>query len=376
MSSIIDLIDNHQIKIDYSNTKEEIDLQINGLIEYFYEYLLNFLKAKQLNKHYIRQEIIRSLCKNNKYPYSLFNFEPEGEKEANQYKFVKSIPQTEQRSKEWYNERALMLTASELSTAFNDNPYKTQNNYIIDKIIPQPRMNNRFCDHGIKYEDAVILVYQRDNNCIVDTNFGCIKHPRYTFLGASPDGITNTGRMIEIKCTVSREITGIPPIYYWYQMQLQMEVANLPCCDFVECKFVEYDDEVDFLNDSANYNILISKDGNKKGVIIEYFDTIENVNKFKYNIENYDYHSVQEHSINDIIKSDNLQYIKTTYWKLPIYSCIKVYRDHEWFHENFSTIRTFWNEVIYHRLNGVDELIQNKNKRKRNKNKNETCMID
>ena len=46
--------------------------------------------------------------------------------------------------------------------------------------------------------------------------FGCIQHPKYNFIGASPDGINiepncnRFGRMLEIKNIVNREITGIP----------------------------------------------------------------------------------------------------------------------------------------------------------------------
>ena len=49
--------------------------------------------------------------------------------------------------------------------------------------------------------------------------------------------------MLEIKNIVNREITGIPKKEYWVQMQLQMEVCNLPECDFLETRFKEYEDE-------------------------------------------------------------------------------------------------------------------------------------
>jgi hypothetical protein len=88
-------------------------------------------------------------------------------------------------------------------------------------------------------------------------DFGCIQHPTYKFLGASPDGIIiesstgRYGRMLEIKNPVSREITGIPKKEYWVQMQLQMEVCNLDDCDFLETKFVEYHDFDSYRDDSA-----------------------------------------------------------------------------------------------------------------------------
>ena len=71
-------------------------------------------------------------------------------------------------------------------------------------------------------------------------DYGCLPHPKYKFLAASPDGINDDpesplfGRMLEIKNVVSRKITGIPKKEYWIQMQLQMEVCDLDECDFLE----------------------------------------------------------------------------------------------------------------------------------------------
>ena len=48
------------------------------------------------------------------------------------------------------------------------------------------------------------------------SDFGCIQHEKYNYIGASPDGINTDpnsilyGRMLEIKNIVNRDITGIP----------------------------------------------------------------------------------------------------------------------------------------------------------------------
>ena len=81
------------------------------------------------------------------------------------------------------------------------------------------------------------------------TDFGCIKHSQYSCIGASPDGIntdiTNPRleECLEIKNIVNREINGIPKFEYWIQMQVQMETCDLNECDFLETKFVEYENE-------------------------------------------------------------------------------------------------------------------------------------
>ena len=74
------------------------------------------------------------------------------------------------------------------------------------------------------------------------------------------------GRMLEIKNVVSREITGIPKMEYWIQMQIQMEVCKLNECDFLETKFVEYANYDDFINDhNTKY----------KGIILQYLKNEE-----------------------------------------------------------------------------------------------------
>ena len=61
--------------------------------------------------------------------------------------------------------------------------------------------------------------------------------------------------MLEIKNIVNREINGNPKKIYWIQMQLQMEVCNLNECDFLECRFKEYESEEEFREDGTfNYN--------------------------------------------------------------------------------------------------------------------------
>ena len=100
------------------------------------------------------------------------------------------------------------------------------------------------CTGGVKYEPVTILIYEDMYKTKVE-EFGCIQHPEYNFIGASPDGInideTNNkfGKMLEIKNIVNREITGIPKTEYWIQTQIQMETCDLNECDFLETRFSE-----------------------------------------------------------------------------------------------------------------------------------------
>ena len=71
-----------------------------------------------------------------------------------------------------------------------------------------------------------------------------------------------TGRMLEIKCPYSRKIktkgkidNGICPHYYWTQVQQQLECADLESCDFWQCKLFEYNNRMEWLNDTNHKTV-------------------------------------------------------------------------------------------------------------------------
>jgi putative phage-type endonuclease len=170
--------------------------------------------------------------------------------------YLRSKPQPEQRTNDWYKFRHNLLTASNAYKALSTQ--SAQNNLICEKCQPLKQNDpenqevvksvniNSPLHHGQKYEPLSVMLYEQKYNTKVE-DFGCIQHDNYNFIGASPDGINvdeNSplfGRMLEIKNVVSRVINGIPKKEYWIQMQLQMEVCDLDYCDFLETKFVEYE---------------------------------------------------------------------------------------------------------------------------------------
>ena len=130
-------------------------------------------------------------------------------------------------------------------------------------------------------------LYMKEKNTHV-LEFGFIQHSRLKWLGASPDGITNDGIMLEIKCPISRIITGIPPDNYWIQVQGQLEVCDLEECDFLECKIIEYDgndnEDTEFIYLTDNYegDYTLNSNGMEKGVIAVYLDKNTDNKIYKY----------------------------------------------------------------------------------------------
>jgi putative phage-type endonuclease len=293
---------------------------------------------------------------------------------------LREIPQPEQRTPEWYKFRWNLITASNAWKAFETQ--STINQLIYEKCQPLKDFNSDFVDDeikmvntnttlhwGQKYEPLSVMLYEHLYNSKVE-DFGCIQHPKYKFIGASPDGIIiesktgRFGRMLEIKNIVNREITGIPKKEYWIQMQLQMEVCDLDDCDFLETKFIEYPDYDTYINDSISVNFkgnnfnsyTTTINGSYKGIII-YFHTKEGKPHYSYMPLNiWNPHDVNDWEESTIKKYEsepyNYTYIKYIYWKLEKLSCVLVSRNREWFKNNIGQLEKVWNIIEEERISG------------------------
>jgi putative phage-type endonuclease len=131
------------------------------------------------------------------------------------------------------------------------------------------KLNSPSVVHGTRYEVVACTIYEtREQETVI--GFGLMPHPNIPFIGASPDGITQrTGRMLEIKVPYSRKIIGIPLIYYWIQMQMQLQCCQLDVCDFVECTIKTYTSEQQFIEDQ-----WVNEDGS-----VDYHKTHEGLEK-------------------------------------------------------------------------------------------------
>lgn len=306
-----------------------------------------------------------------------------------------------QRTKDWYEFRHNLITASNAYKAFESQSNKNQ--LIYEKCQPLTNISienndenevkeivmvntNTTLHWGQKYEPLSVKIYEHTYNTIIE-DFGCIQHDKYPFLGASPDGINvdknskRYGRMLEIKNIVNREIDGIPKKEYWIQMQLQMEVCNLDECDFLETKFYEYPDRQSYIHDtnedtfedeSGNefLNVCLSNDEKMKGEII-YFHTKEGKPHYLYkpldiiypdDIEDW------ENKMVDIYENEpyNYTYMKTIYWKLEHVSCVLVLRNNQWFNDNIDEIKDIWTTIEKERITGYEHRAPNRKIKKEN----------
>tara|TARA_B100001964_G_scaffold239445_1_gene306898 strand:+ start:138 stop:1379 length:1242 start_codon:yes stop_codon:yes gene_type:complete len=284
-----------------------------------------------------------------------------------QVKHLQTLPHHEQRSPEWFKFREGLLTASDWGTVLGNNKYSKPDKVLINKCDKNAKFyGNAATEWGKKYEEVANKIYEARNNVSV-IEFGCIKHPTVDFLGASPDGITPDGVMVEIKCPYRRKIIGIPPKYYEDQVRGQLEVCKLDRCDFLECKLEETEEDSYF---SSNYDGDYTKNkfGLEKGIVAVYLDRKMGNVVFDYSELGINREELEIWKKN-IKYYGNIDYIFShfSYWNLLEVSCIPIYREDSWFDENLPILRKFWDQVLYYRNEGLDKLNADLKKKKEDK---------
>lgn len=188
-----------------------------------------------------------------------------------------SIPHIPQRSEEWLNLRKNMLTASDLAQALGKGKFGTRNALLQKKALalcneykpPVKEEPGYFgsmapMKWGTMFEPMISRIYSERNGNIMIHDFGLLKHPSLMCFGASPDGITETGKMVEIKCPWKRKIdTGVVPEQYLLQIQGQLAVCGLYECDYIEVVMENIDGE------EAYYVMVPEEERTEHGMILE-----------------------------------------------------------------------------------------------------------
>ena len=180
---------------------------------------------------------------------------------------LNSLPFIAQRTPEWHELRKKVFTASEYASCFKltedvispfvryfkrtdflASPRKSAGSGSLAALVKKklgltaPFEGNSFTRFGNQYEPVAGIIYQQIHGTEL-REYGLIPHPEIEHLGASPDGCTLEGILVEIKCPSSRVPDGTVPFEYWCQMQLQLACCDLSYCDFFDARFVEIEDK-------------------------------------------------------------------------------------------------------------------------------------
>ena len=310
---------------------------------------------------------------------------------SKQIQFLRDIPLPGQRTKEWYEYRHRLITASNAYKAFESE--SNVNQLIYEKCQPLRIMNENEANTtapvnvdspfhwGQKYEPISVQLYEDMYNTTIG-EFGCIPHQKYSFLGASPDGInvdpksTRYGRMLEIKNIVNREIDGIPKKEYWIQMQLQMETCDLNECDFLETRFIEYETPAVFFNDGS---FLTTMKDEPKGFFM-YFSTAQGKPIYEYkpiSMEQKEADVWCEEMMAKYESIPNITWIRNIYWKVGELSCVFVPRNKKWFADNLPRLAEVWSIIEKERNTDFSHRAPHKREKKEPTTTQESkCLIN
>ena len=285
---------------------------------------------------------------------------------------LQAIVQPEQKTREWYEFRYNLITASNLWKALGTQ--SQINSLIYEKCKPMEadvqESRNTYAEGpmhwGVKYEPVTVQIYEHMFHTRIG-EFGCIPHATYPYIGASPDGINidpsnpRYGRMLEIKNIVNRDITGIPKEEYWIQTQIQMETCDLDECDFVETRIKEYENEDAFYSDCDSSRLY-------RGVILHFIERPPMIITEQTLLSNKPYY-VYMPLTNALTKDsicawsadqrrrmmdENKVLFAQKYWYLDEISCVLIQRNREWFASAVPHIQRVWDTIVRERVEGYE----------------------
>ena len=396
---LIDTITNTIYMYHKNITKENLWIIINHLMEQKYQKRYTYNNNSEYNKvDDFADKISINNCKDLvSHRYDVSNFEKEIHiTRYNRVLKIKDIPQHEQKSKEWLDQRNRCITATAIAIVLDEDPYKHPAELLLDKCGKGiPFEDNENTHHGKKYELIGNMYYCFRNNVQVG-EYGLIQHEDYPFIGASPDGICDkytlngtalsklVGRLLEIKFPRTRNINvegsldgDICPHQYYIQCLTQLFVTELDECDFLQCKMEEYKSWNEFVNDTDPIIPGLSKTTKlEKGCLIQLLpkkQLLEHNSLFK---AQYIYppklhlspQEIEKWIASEVLKfpqnqlANNYVIDKVIYWRFMKITCNLIKADHEWFESKVPTLKQFWLYVKFYRkhpdiLNSLVEFI-------------------
>jgi len=260
-----------------------------------------------------------------------------------QLKELNKLPFFKQRTQEWFEARKNILTASNLEEAISKSSLrlaKTKAGVIVDNTVYSTIAPLKW---GTMFEDMASRCYSQKRNDIRIFDFGLVIDNQQEHFGASPDGITEHGVMIEIKCPYSRKIIdGQIPHKYYLQIQGQLATCSLKECDYIECDFEQFNCTEKYLTEVPINSIL------DHGVIAEF----KNVKTGEYSYVYSDPYLKSCETIQNVEKKkqemepdEDIVFIKMTPWKLKQMNVQKVLFDEVQWVNIVPKIQDFWKKV-------------------------------
>lgn len=265
-----------------------------------------------------------------------------------------------QRSVGWKEIKMQSIGSSELATALNRNPNRKLEDLLLEKCgLGREFTGNKYTEHGVRWEE-IAKRWSGTKHKTTIHEFGSIVHNIIPFLSASPDGIMDDGKMIEIKCPFGRPLFGVIPEYYWYQVQHQLQVCQLYEGIYIECGISEiteaqftapFQPEC-FVLDSEPLPLIHPVFNMPCGLILKHEDP-EGACTYLYPPSSID--SVQELLDWRDYRIECEPKWTSVYYNMVHYTESVILRDDAWFVLALEKCEDFWRRVEYHREHGFPE---------------------
>lgn len=261
--------------------------------------------------------------------------------------------QTEQRTPEWYAQMSTIISASELGSLFAAPRQRAK--LVVSKSLPYQPRNQPLAvlsdymsafDWGIRFEPIVKQIYE-DKYGVTVKELGRMHHQNDPRCTASPDGLVyhcpkneRMGRLIEIKCPVTREVDGIIPKDYYTQMQMQLHVTGLQHCDYIEAVFASKYNNHDIKEGPGWYSGMVA--------LVRYADRMEDQTTpppTAFQDFYYAYSPLHCDADWKPILQEGEELVELTPWRLLLWSEQGVKRNEEWWVALQPMIQAFWEDV-------------------------------
>lgn len=253
-------------------------------------------------------------------------------------------PQVEQRTEQWYQDAANLLTASQFGTLLLKGP-RARATLVMDKASGTVDTSSRRTvvlteelnafTWGIRFEPVVKQVYQVLTGTQV-VELGRLRHRSDPHLAASPDGLVVKGpeqrlaRFVEFKAPISRTITNVIPEEYQCQMQIQMEVGDVEECDYLEAKF------------QSGYGM---KPCPERPESSPYWGTIFIIGNTEGHLLRYDYSPLKDEEWRPTLADETEVVVASVPWWLDKWYLTTVGRSRTWFQSVQPKLDAFWADV-------------------------------
>lgn len=263
-------------------------------------------------------------------------------------------PGIEQRTPAWYAARHELTTASDVSAAIGGKSGSNKD-FLVKKAGGLEEQRS-FCGSapplkwGVMFEPVANAIYSKRLGVEVH-EFGLLRHPTISHIGASPDGINDMGVMLEIKCPYSRSIDGTVPSAYVAQIQCQLDVCGLDECDFFQCEFEElppFDQEKPLEN---------ADNGCEHGILVEHWNELTSSFMYDYcptiGDNSQDAIENREKWANEIISEAKQTDVESVFtirrWRLRCLDIVRVHRDVSYIESMNAGLLIAWNRVLRYR---------------------------